>query len=208
MVLLGNADEPIDQGMVLERMIFHCKGNNIRRGRMIWMMKLVHGSLRVGLLTGSSVASAHHATLFSPPPRRNPNRSNDGSHPPLPNAPIHHPALPPSHHRTIPSSPIPQLQSRCPLLPHFNPSNIPSTSPHPNLPTWPNPDTENNQSSPPATVDLHGLYVKEAIERTESAIASGQASGQEELRVIVGKGIHSQGGVAKIRPAVEGLMQK
>jgi hypothetical protein len=28
------------------------------------------------------------------------------------------------------------------------------------------------------------------------------------LRVIVGKGIHSQGHVAKIKPAVQGLMQK
>jgi DNA-nicking Smr family endonuclease len=55
---------------------------------------------------------------------------------------------------------------------------------------------------------LHGLYVKEAIERTEAAIAQGQRSGQEELRVIVGKGIHSQGHVAKIKPAVQDLMQK
>ncbi|WVW79636.1 hypothetical protein I302_101605 [Kwoniella bestiolae CBS 10118] len=68
--------------------------------------------------------------------------------------------------------------------------------------------TENNKSSPPDTIDLHGLYVKEAIERVESAITTSQRGGSEELRVIVGKGIHSQGGRAKIKPAVEGLMVK
>ena len=50
--------------------------------------------------------------------------------------------------------------------------------------------------------------MKEAIERTEAAVARAQASGQPELRVIVGKGIHSPGHVAKIKPAVEELMQK
>lgn len=69
-------------------------------------------------------------------------------------------------------------------------------------------DVENNKQSPVGTIDLHGLYVKEAIERTEAAIAEGQRSGQGELRVIVGKGIHSQGHVAKIKPAVQDLMQK
>ncbi|RSH94960.1 hypothetical protein EHS25_000045 [Saitozyma podzolica] len=67
---------------------------------------------------------------------------------------------------------------------------------------------ENNKQSPPGTIDLHGLYVKEAIERTESAIAQAQRSGQDELRVIVGKGIHSQNHQAKIKPAVEELMAK
>ncbi|KAL7420964.1 hypothetical protein Q5752_003848 [Cryptotrichosporon argae] len=68
--------------------------------------------------------------------------------------------------------------------------------------------SENNTSSPPNTVDLHGLYVREALARTEAAIAAAQQSGAGELRVIVGKGIHSQGHVAKIKPAVEELMQK
>lgn len=68
--------------------------------------------------------------------------------------------------------------------------------------------TENNRDSPHGTIDLHGLYVKEAIERTEKAIAEGQRQGMEEMRVIVGKGIHSQGHVAKIKPAVQDLMRK
>ncbi|WVO15416.1 hypothetical protein L204_103074 [Cryptococcus depauperatus] len=67
---------------------------------------------------------------------------------------------------------------------------------------------ENNKQSPPGTIDLHGLYVKEAIERTESAITQCQSQGKEELRIIVGKGLHSQGGHAKIKPAVEDLMKK
>ncbi|OCF32479.1 cytoplasmic protein [Kwoniella heveanensis BCC8398] len=67
---------------------------------------------------------------------------------------------------------------------------------------------ENNKASPDGTIDLHGLYVKEAIERTEAAITSAQREGRDELRVIVGKGLHSVGGKAKIKPAVEDLMRK
>lgn len=68
--------------------------------------------------------------------------------------------------------------------------------------------SENNRDSPPGTLDLHGLYVKEAIERTETAVREAQGRGDEELRVIVGKGIHSQGHVAKLKPAVEDLMRR
>ncbi|KAJ9099982.1 hypothetical protein QFC19_005799 [Naganishia cerealis] len=68
---------------------------------------------------------------------------------------------------------------------------------------------ENNTDSPPGTIDLHGLYVKEAIDRTEAAIAQAQRSGQQgELRFIVGKGNHSDGHKAKIKPAIVELMQK
>jgi len=66
----------------------------------------------------------------------------------------------------------------------------------------------NNGGSPPGTVDLHGLYVHEAIDRTESAIQAAQQNGQPSLRVIVGKGLHSKGHVAKIKPAIEQLMTK
>ncbi|ORX39363.1 hypothetical protein BD324DRAFT_327602 [Kockovaella imperatae] len=66
----------------------------------------------------------------------------------------------------------------------------------------------NNTDSPPGTIDLHGLYVQEAIQRTEAAITQAQQNGQEEINIIVGKGIHSQGHVAKIKPAVEDLMRK
>ncbi|KZT57747.1 DUF1771-domain-containing protein [Calocera cornea HHB12733] len=66
----------------------------------------------------------------------------------------------------------------------------------------------NNNESPPGTIDLHGLYVQEAIDRTEQALQTTQAQGAPELRVIVGKGLHSKGHVAKIKPAIEQLMQK
>ncbi|KAK7037316.1 hypothetical protein VNI00_011307 [Paramarasmius palmivorus] len=57
-------------------------------------------------------------------------------------------------------------------------------------------------------VDLHGLYVKEAIEYTDRALEEAKMNGQREVRLIVGKGLHSSGGVAKIKPAIEELMIK
>lgn len=131
---------------------------------------------------------------------------------------------------------------------------------------------ENNLDSPPGTIDLHGLYVKEgesaptsgagndhdeahgrctttavvlAIERVDAALDQAKRNDEDELRIIVGtspdrrsvptmpephpltvtvletfpddalslssrtgKGIHSQGHVAKIKPAVEEMMKK
>ncbi|KAG6856103.1 hypothetical protein H0H87_007439, partial [Tephrocybe sp. NHM501043] len=67
---------------------------------------------------------------------------------------------------------------------------------------------ENNKDSKPGEIDLHGLYVKEAIERTDEAIQTTKRRGDSELRLIVGKGLHSKGGSAKIRPAIEELMQR
>lgn len=87
---------------------------------------------------------------------------------------------------------------------------------------------------PPGSVDLHGLYVQEAIEYTERAIKvrfhlrlsdrsltcqdphhplapraqDGRARGFPELRIIVGKGNHSPSHVAKIKPAISSLMQR
>ena len=82
------------------------------------------------------------------------------------------------------------------------------------------------QDSSSGEIDLHGLYVKEALERTDRAIQEAKERGDSELRLIVGqyqlalrntrvsqvilvigKGLHSKGS-ARIRPAVEELMQK
>ncbi|PPQ68208.1 hypothetical protein CVT25_015040 [Psilocybe cyanescens] len=60
----------------------------------------------------------------------------------------------------------------------------------------------------PGEVDLHGLYVKEAIHRADQAIQRAKQQGQPQINFIVGKGLHSQGGVAKIKPAIEELIQK
>lgn len=67
---------------------------------------------------------------------------------------------------------------------------------------------ENNKDSNPGEIDLHGLYVKEAIAHTDDAIEQAKRKGDSEIHLIVGKGLHSQGGVAKIKPAIESLMQK
>ncbi|KAH8917211.1 DUF1771-domain-containing protein [Atractiella rhizophila] len=67
---------------------------------------------------------------------------------------------------------------------------------------------ENNKSSPPGTTDLHGLFVQEAVHYTELAVKEGKEKGYPEIRLIVGKGIHSANHVQKIKPAVMELMQK
>ncbi|KAJ6586833.1 cytoplasmic protein [Mycena vulgaris] len=56
-------------------------------------------------------------------------------------------------------------------------------------------------------IDLHGLYVKEAIEHTDQALQEAKQRGDSEVHLIVGKGLHSQGGAAKIKPAIEELHQ-
>ncbi|CAE7061243.1 unnamed protein product [Rhizoctonia solani] len=65
-----------------------------------------------------------------------------------------------------------------------------------------------NLDSAPDELDLHGLYVKEAIERTEAAVQAAQDRGDQQIRIIVGKGLHSEGRVAKLKPAIEELMVK
>ncbi|CAO1618405.1 unnamed protein product [Sympodiomycopsis kandeliae] len=66
----------------------------------------------------------------------------------------------------------------------------------------------NNEDSGPDEVDLHGLYTQEAINKTEEEIAARQRRGDQTVRVIVGKGIHSKDHVAHIKPAIENLMHK
>ncbi|QRV79473.1 hypothetical protein RhiJN_07488 [Ceratobasidium sp. AG-Ba] len=65
-----------------------------------------------------------------------------------------------------------------------------------------------NMDSAADELDLHGLYVKEAISKTETAIQAAQSRGDNQIRIIVGKGLHSQGHVAKLKPAIEELMVK
>ncbi|KAJ6499391.1 hypothetical protein C8R45DRAFT_982265 [Mycena sanguinolenta] len=67
---------------------------------------------------------------------------------------------------------------------------------------------ENNKDSQPGEIDLHGLYVKEAIEHTDRALQEAKNRGDSEIHLIVGKGLHSTGHIAKIKPAIEELMQK
>ncbi|KIK97750.1 hypothetical protein PAXRUDRAFT_824619 [Paxillus rubicundulus Ve08.2h10] len=63
---------------------------------------------------------------------------------------------------------------------------------------------ENNRPGriPADSVDLHNFRVVEAIEYAQAAIRDAKEQGKTELRLIVGKGKHSDGGVSRLRPAV------
>lgn len=64
---------------------------------------------------------------------------------------------------------------------------------------------ENNKDSDDNDIDLHGLYVKEAEYILKQRIISGIRKNQASLDCIVGKGLHSKNGVAKLKPAVQNL---
>lgn len=64
---------------------------------------------------------------------------------------------------------------------------------------------ENNADSAADEIDLHGLYVKEAEYILKNRIAQAIRTNQSHLRVIVGKGLHSANGIAKLKPAVDQL---
>ncbi|KAH9176278.1 hypothetical protein EDB89DRAFT_1846555, partial [Lactarius sanguifluus] len=57
-------------------------------------------------------------------------------------------------------------------------------------------------------IDLHGLYVAEAIQVANAQLQTARLRGDEVVRFIVGKGLHSDAGGAKIRPALEDLVTK
>jgi len=67
---------------------------------------------------------------------------------------------------------------------------------------------ENNKNRESGEVDLHGLYVKEAITFTEKAIQRARRRGDARINFIVGKGLHSPQGLAKLKPAIADLMQR
>lgn len=58
-----------------------------------------------------------------------------------------------------------------------------------------------NENQPPNVIDLHGLYVKEAIQRLDNHIAWVIRKSVLNLDVIVGQGLHSENG-PKIKPNV------
>lgn len=45
---------------------------------------------------------------------------------------------------------------------------------------------ENNRDRKPREIDLHGLYVKEAIAYTDAALEEAKLRGDSEIRLIVG----------------------
>jgi len=85
------------------------------------------------------------------------------------------------------------------------------------------------QDSKLGELDLHGLYVKEAIYFTDLGIQEARRRGDAKVHLIVGmkplsiflaiasrimgltapgKGLHSPHGAAKLKPAIEDLMKK
>ncbi|CAH6723705.1 smr domain-containing protein [[Candida] jaroonii] len=64
---------------------------------------------------------------------------------------------------------------------------------------------ENNADSAEDEIDLHGLFVKEAEYILQVRIVQFVKTHQSHLKVIVGKGLHSQGGIAKLKPAIDDM---
>ncbi|KAJ3181994.1 hypothetical protein HDU87_000332 [Geranomyces variabilis] len=58
-------------------------------------------------------------------------------------------------------------------------------------------------SSSTRQIDLHGLFVKEALEALNAHVAKCRSEGVTHTKVITGQGLHSKDGMAKIKPAAE-----
>lgn len=64
----------------------------------------------------------------------------------------------------------------------------------------------NNQDSAADEIDLHGLHVNESIWILKKRVVNEYTNNDlRPLKAIVGKGLHSAHGVAKLKPAVEEL---
>ncbi|KAG2048242.1 hypothetical protein BDR06DRAFT_783138 [Suillus hirtellus] len=61
---------------------------------------------------------------------------------------------------------------------------------------------ENNQNRR-NEVDLHGLYVAEAKTYFDTAVQGAWDRGERSIRVIVGKGNHSDNNIPKVKPAIQ-----
>ncbi|KAI0268724.1 hypothetical protein BC834DRAFT_842058 [Gloeopeniophorella convolvens] len=62
---------------------------------------------------------------------------------------------------------------------------------------------EKNKGLKEGEYDLHGLTVPEAVQFSSRELQSAVARKESTIRFIVGKGLHSDAGGAKIRPALE-----
>ncbi|KAI0454600.1 hypothetical protein F5B21DRAFT_474438 [Xylaria acuta] len=63
----------------------------------------------------------------------------------------------------------------------------------------------NNQNAGADAIDLHGLYVAEAVKRVEKRVHADRSEGKTHLHVIVGQGHHSVDHIQRIKPAIEQL---
>ena len=60
-----------------------------------------------------------------------------------------------------------------------------------------------NHHRPSNVIDLHGLYVAEALKYLEGKLHTCRAAKMSQLTVITGMGNHSPDNIAKIKPEVE-----
>ncbi|KAI0298565.1 hypothetical protein BC826DRAFT_998114 [Russula brevipes] len=67
---------------------------------------------------------------------------------------------------------------------------------------------EKNKDCTEGMIDLHGLTVAEALKYAEQELQSAARRTNKVVRFIVGQGLHSVDGKAKIRPAVERLCKQ
>ncbi|KAI0486953.1 DUF1771-domain-containing protein [Xylaria cf. heliscus] len=65
----------------------------------------------------------------------------------------------------------------------------------------------NNNGTQPDAIDLHGLYVADAVKRVEERVIKDRSEGKTHLHVIVGQGIHSVDHIQRIKPAIEQLCE-
>ncbi|KAK8723131.1 hypothetical protein OTU49_011857 [Cherax quadricarinatus] len=56
------------------------------------------------------------------------------------------------------------------------------------------------------TLDLHHMTVQEAIQTTNSFIKG--LNVHQKFKVITGRGLHSEGGIPKVKPAIESLLKQ
>lgn len=67
---------------------------------------------------------------------------------------------------------------------------------------------QNNKESESDEIDLHGLYVKEAVVFLRHRLHSHVKSGESPLKIIVGKGKNSHNRTGRLRPAIEHELQE
>ncbi|OJA13213.1 hypothetical protein AZE42_12271 [Rhizopogon vesiculosus] len=67
---------------------------------------------------------------------------------------------------------------------------------------------EKNQKHKRNIIDLHRLHVPEAESHFKEAVEAARERRKLSLLVIVGKGIHSNGGIPKIKPTIYALGER
>jgi DNA-nicking Smr family endonuclease len=61
------------------------------------------------------------------------------------------------------------------------------------------------------TIDLHGMHVESAVSLVDEFVSIylevGLSRGMRRFQIITGAGLHSRGGRAKLKPAIQGLLR-